>query len=410
MKLRISGKLLGIALWLLCVLATAKDRGLAASDRVLLVRNGESPISKTIAEDYAHRRGVRWILTVSCPDAAADAKAETLDFASYQHSIEAPLRAYLAAHPQIDFIVLTKGIPIRLVTPGPGITRYSLDSRLAALDYEQQRGAVRVEISDPNYGVDFHGRAWANRYWASTQQFSHRKFGGYLVTRLDGYTVSDAIALTTHALEAEHLAQAHSQPAGPILLDAVPHYGLVAAQSQPHNAFIRTLTPSGVVEILHESAFAGLNGDMQLAASLLTAHRIPVELDTSDAFVGARVPLMGYLSWGSNDPKFSDETYHALRFGPGAIGDTAVSSSGRTFLTVHDGGQSLAADLIAQGITGIKAYSDEPLLQAVASPSILFARYSRGWTLAESFYAASAMVGWEDLVIGDPLARAYPRP
>jgi hypothetical protein len=47
-------------------------------------------------------------------------------------------------------------------------------------------------------------------------------------------------------------------------------------------------------------------------------------------------------------------------------------------------------------------------VQAVASPSILFDRYTRGWTLAESFYAASALVGWQDIVIGDPLARAYP--
>lgn len=72
--------------------------------------------------------------------------------------------------------------------------------------------------------------------------------------------------------------------------------------------------------------------------------------------------------------------------------------------------QSLIADLIAQGVTGAKAYTDEPLVQAIASPSILFDRYTRGWTLAESFYAASALVGWEDIVIGDPLARAYPRP
>ena len=69
---------------------------------------------------------------------------------------------------------------------------------------------------------------------------------------------------------------------------------------------------------------------------------------------------------------------------------------------------ALIADLIAQGVSGVKGYTDEPLVQAVASPSIVFDRYTRGWTLAESFYAGSALVGWQDLVIGDPLARAYP--
>ena len=65
------------------------------------------------------------------------------------------------------------------------------------------------------------------------------------------------------------------------------------------------------------------------------------------------------------------------------------------------------ADLIDAGLTGAKAYSDEPFLIAIASPTILFDRYSRGWTMAESFYAASRFVGWEDIVIGDPLAAPY---
>ena len=56
----------------------------------------------------------------------------------------------------------------------------------------------------------------------------------------------------------------------------------------------------------------------------------------------------------------------------------------------------------------MKGYTDEPLLQAAASPSIIFERYSRGWTLADSLYAASALVGWQDIVVGAPLCRAYP--
>ncbi len=36
-----------------------------------------------------------------------------------------------------------------------------------------------------------------------------------------------------------------------------------------------------------------------------------------------------------------------------------------------------------EGVTGIKGYSDEPLVQAVAAPGILFERYTRGWSLAE---------------------------
>jgi uncharacterized protein (TIGR03790 family) len=115
---------------------------------------------------------------------------------------------------------------------------------------------------------------------------------------------------------------------------------------------------------------------------------------------------MGYTSWGSNDPKFNAENYHKLRFAPGGIAETAVSTSGRTFLPTT-GGQSLIADLIQCRVTGVKGYCDEPLLTAVASPTILFDRYTRGWTLAESFYAASRWTGWEDIVIGDPICSPY---
>jgi hypothetical protein len=72
------------------------------------------------------------------------------------------------------------------------------------------------------------------------------------------------------------------------------------------------------------------------------------------------------------------------------------------------GGQSAIGDLLAQGITGVKGYVNEPLLQAISSPYVTFNRYTRGYTLGESFAAGSHFVGWTDLVIGDPLAHPYP--
>ena len=61
-----------------------------------------------------------------------------------------------------------------------------------------------------------------------------------------------------------------------------------------------------------------------------------------------------------------------------------------------------------KGATGAKGYTDEPLLQAVASPSILFDRWARGWPLVECYLAASRFVGWEDVVVGDPLCQRQP--
>ncbi len=133
---------------------------------------------------------------------------------------------------------------------------------------------------------------------------------------------------------------------------------------------------------------------------------IPVELETSKQFAGNRTNLAGYYSWGSNDSHYKAEAYQSLQFAPGSISDTAVSTCARTFLPTQ-GGQFLTADLIAHGLTAAKGYSDEPWLQANSSPTIVLDRYTSGYTMAESFYAGSRFVGWEDVIIGDPLCAPY---
>lgn len=398
----------------LCVIASAQAAPPATmpgapdlTARVLVVRNANSPISKSIADDYARQRRVRNVVTVTCPDSAVDANAETIAFAAYQKDIETPVRAFLASHPSIDFIVLTKGIPIRLADAPqkdkPG--RLALDSCLAALDYDKQTGAIRVDLTDPGY-AGFSGLAWGNRYWNASEPFAHAKFGGYLVTRLDGYSEADAKALVAHALAAEKTAQSGKRPAGHILLDVCSGFGYADKAYQPKSLLTAKPGENKTI-IVAEEAYNEYNSDMRLAALRLGARGIPVKLEATELFAGKLTGLMGYVSWGSNDQKYDAAAYHSLGFAPGAICETAVSTSARTFLPTQ-GGQSLIADLVAQGVTGAKGYTDEPLLQAVASPSILLKNYTSGRTLAESYYAASRFVGWQDVVIGDPLCRAYP--
>jgi uncharacterized protein (TIGR03790 family) len=193
----------------------------------------------------------------------------------------------------------------------------------------------------------------------------------------------------SRALAAE-AGQAHG---GRVLLDVQPDFGIDEKTVQP-------LRITG--DILEESNWGSWNADLVQAAQSLESSGIPVELDLDETFVGNQSNLLGYFSWGSNDSHFTNQAYQSLSFAPGSIGDTAVSTSARTFLPTS-GGQSLIADLIAHGITGVKGYTNEPLLQANASPSVTLDRYFSGFDLAESFYAGSRFVGWEDIVIGDPL-------
>jgi uncharacterized protein (TIGR03790 family) len=367
-------------------------------DRTVVVVNANSPVSIAVAADYMKLRKVRQKIVVHCQDSATSSGNETISYANFQPAVEAPMRDYLAKHPEIDFVVLTKGVPIRITdAPGFGISNKqpSVDSYLAALDYASMK-PIKVALSDSG----FTGTAWANRFWDAKERFTHKKFGGYLVTRLDGYSEEDAKMLVRWSLAAEK-----KRPTGTILLDTCPSFGYDDPAKEPLPIFNGKPDPANGAKSLNEIAYKHYNSDMDRAGEELSKRGIPVQLERTDLFVQGS-DLMGYCSWGSNDSHFDAGNYAKLRFAPGALAETAVSTSARTFLHTS-GGQSLIADLVAGNVTGVKGYCDEPLLQAVASPTILFDRYTRGWTLVESFYAASRFIGWEDIILGDPLCRPY---
>ncbi len=91
----------------------------------------------------------------------------------------------------------------------------------------------------------------------------------------------------------------------------------------------------------------------------------------------------------------------------GALVETYVSTSGRTFNYPAFYGQSLAADLILDGVSGTKGYVWEPYLDACAHPDILFDAYTDGFYSAESYYMASQFLSWMDVVVCDPKLAVY---
>ena len=374
-------------------------------EEVVVVMNLKSPVSRAIATHYEKARHVTNVVHVSCQDSSVNAEDETMPYKDYQNEIEKPIRAFLALHPRVNFIVLTKGVPFRL-EGGPmgnawdgvkvGVATASIDSTLAALGYDKLADAKKYHFTGTMPGPSAaNGYAWANRYWNAQEPFSHAKFGGYLVSRLDAYTQAGAIKLVDDALESEQ-----HPPQGTVLLDAQSDFGVDDDyHSQP--APYRSLT------IPEELPWSAWFADMGHAAEVLQTRGVAVELDMTPNFVGHREGLAGYYSAGSNDPHYTDKLYQSLHFAPGSIGDTAVSTSARSLLPTHDGGQSLIADLVQHGLTAAKGYCYEPWLQANSSPTITLARYYAGYTMAESFYMGSHLVGWEDVVLGDPLCAPF---
>lgn len=333
-------------LFLFLFILTASS-ALGGSEQVLVVVNERSQSSKEVGRYYAARRRVppANICRISI---APDKKAPLADFRS---KIRKPILDHIRRHKltQVDYIVTTRGVPL-------------MDERGFSVDSLLTRAAFGTEkqMNSPYFG----------RY----ERFDSGKFHMYLVTRLDGYSTSDAKALVDRSLKAQGKR-------GKFLLDIDPGQD-------------------------RRKGYVELNQDIRAGVLGLMERNIPYVLESTDEFAGGHSGLMGYYSWGSNDLHFSRKSYLSNRFVPGAIGETIVSTSARSFVP-ETGGQSQIGDLIKIGITGVKGYTTEPYGTSMAKAHILFDRYTRGFNLAESFYMASPFICWKDVVIGDPLCAPY---
>jgi len=382
---------------LLCIilplLQGCSSRAVGGPENVLVVSNANSPVSQRIASYYMEERGItsKYLVNIRTIDSSLCATNESISPKDYIEQIHRPIQSYLdnqGLTNKIQYIVLTKGVPFKLSSDPTGGSSggQSVDSILATM------GMAKPPMLIINNNGKNIGNPIINRYWRSNKPFSHAEYGGYLVTRLDGYTEADAKALVDRALAPSPVERI-------VLLDADLKKGLGDPSVQP----ISLIAPDGSRLPETPIRFSDFNADMiHLHDLLLDRKQVNVVLDRTNDFVCNAKPLTVYVSWGSNDSKFNADTYHSLKFAPRSLAETAVSSSGRTLLKTT-GGQSLIADLIAQGAAGAKGYVTEPYLFAMASPSVFVCQYISGRNLAESFYSGSRLIGWKDIVLGDPL-------
>jgi uncharacterized protein (TIGR03790 family) len=349
-------------------------------DNVAVVINDASPASQRIGEYYARKRSVpaENVIHISAPT------TDEITKAAYDAAIQNAIAGAIVKHDLQDrilYIVLTKGIPLRIQgTSGQDGTVASVDSELTLL-YRRLTGRL-VATAGPVQNPYFLGNAPVT----DARPFSHAQHDIYLVTRLDAFTVDEAIRLIDRA----------SGPAatGRIVLDE------------------------------KATLFNRIGEDwLDEAAKRLKAmgNENRVLLDTSTKGVRDVDNVMGYYSWGSNDPDNRVRKF-GLGFVPGAIAATYVSSDARTFeeppaawqptenwndkQTWFAGSpQTLSGDLIREGATGVAGQVAEPYLGATIRPQILFPAYVSGFNLAESFYLSIPMLSWQTVVVGDPLCR-----
>jgi hypothetical protein len=390
--------------------------------RVLVVANRNSPVSLRVAQYYMQRRSIpaNHLLVLDLPDSSLS--FESIAYATYQHQVEKPLREFLQQRQwvyQTRYIVLTRGVPLRVRdVPYPlaggetFVQNQSVDSTIAAMDYKISPIPFKDSVDKASSGKDAYGLLTPNLYWRQTTPFEHHLSGGYMVTRLDGYSEADARVLVDRAMTPR------PRLAGSVLID--PFGGNEnSGESQVIDIFAPqdctpqvmphcSPQPRATAEIYGRDWSFHIDNDLRLSAEFMvkTWPQLSTAIAPPHTFATGQ-NLLGYVSWGSNDESFQATPYHNLRFRPGAIAETIVSTGARTFFPTGKG-QSLIGDLVAapEGVTGIRGYVDEPENMGIGSSTVLLSNYFQGANLATAYYRSIRFVGWRDVVLGDPLATA----
>lgn len=340
---------------------SAKENDTMA-EKVLVVINENSDDSIEVGSYYAKKRNIppKNICYIKCW------KGEDIYEDAFEKTIRTPVEKHLEEYglkEKIDYIVLTRGIPT-------GYRKGTVEDKDKKMpSYCVDSAMVTLYRSGKSVGMK------QNPYHASKERFSSTEYGMYLVTRLDGFSLEDAKALVDRSLAAK-------PQKGLFLFDANSNF-------------------SG------KSGYSKYNIWMENGARSLETRGYEVRLDKTKEFVYDN-KIMGYSGWGGNAEGFKTSIRNKLTFLPGAIAEQADSYSGGTLdKAKRTPKRSYAGDLIELGVTGTKGYANEPYLTAIADPEILFDRYTRGYNLAESFYAASRLINWQDIVFGDPLCCPY---
>jgi len=344
---------------------------------IVLVANTRHPFSEGVMRRYAELRGVPESQRLSV-DLSTNAVISRED---YQQRLERPLADWLRRHEATDrilVILLGPGLPLRIAGPlGRVGSGGSVDSDLSLL-YRKLTGAA-VPASGLVDNPYFHPAPLLQ-----PRPFDRRGFDIYLVTRLDGRNEQEALALLDRA-------------------DRRPSAFVSVVDGRPINASGPEARWMAEVEPRVRAA----RQDARVVA------------DASVDIITNVSGVTTYVSWGSNDHR---SRVPPVAFGPAAIASSFMSSDARTWAappetwkpgTWNDAGgyyggtpESLAADWLAAGLTGLGSQVAEPYLDGAFRPATLAEAWARGYTLAEAYYLALPYLSWQGVVFGDPLARA----
>ncbi len=343
----------------LCLLtATSGAYAQVSYDDVAVIINTNSSASRIIGQYFSSRRSIPAGNLIFVQVDTTE-EIDSVQFNLLRSQVESFLVLNNLQN-SINYLVTTKGVPLKVnrgATFSQTSPSSSVENELMLIlgTYSSHIGGAGPQMSP---------------YFYQNAHFSRAAYGVYLVTRLDAYSVQQVLDLIDRSGPGRQV-----DSTCPFLFDQDPSW------SSPLNTY------------------------MARAKTALDAKAKVSVLDASTTYVTNRQNVLGYMSWGSNDHYQQLYTQNAIphnTYVPGAIAETYVSTSGRSFDDPPSYGQSLVADLIAEGVSGVKGYVYEPYSNAMAHAYLLFDRYVSGYNLAESYFMGSLLVSWMDVVVGDP--------
>ena len=356
----------GLAVFVVYVPAADAQSG----ENVAVVINDASTASRTIGEYYVAKRGIppSNVIRIDLPE------DDQIDRRTYSGAIEWPIRARFAQfglQDRILYLVLTKGVPLQIIgTSGESGTFASVDAELT-FAYRRMTGQ---QVS-PVGAVD-------NPYFLGAKEvsearpFTHREHDLLLVTRLDGYSVEDALALVDRAAAPERNGRI-----------------VFTTQNAPRSPIINDWITSASLRLTKQG------------------YREQMVVANIDASPNER-PLLGYFGAA---PDMSTDRLRGARFLPCSIVARAEPINATTFrdpANTKRFGESApstlrAGELIRAGIAGTVGFVGDPSGGTVVRPDVLYPAYVAGFNLAEAIYLAMPRLGRRTVVIGDPLCAPF---
>lgn len=406
----------------LLLLATSLRAELTET-QVLLVINTNSASSLAIAGVYTNLHPDVHVVRIGASTAASITRT------NFNTQIRDPIRAFLtnnSLQSTVVAVVTTKGLPRAIAQVGPGssfssgLANYaSVDADLTMLWQElaasgTDSGSVLTNLLAglaQNYVVNpFHNTnatmasfTRANiltaksfavpdpiagaGYTVNTNAPTANQFTPgdmYLVNRLDAFTVAD---VTNSILRTRNIVIDKTQVT--VVLDRDGNNWDGNAAGRPFSQV----------------------PDFAPTRDALTNAGFEVIFDDTDTHItNASNPVIAYAGYGNNahvphDPQYIQEELQ-FTYAPGAMFNTYESFNGSDFENPAHGTQGMIADwLLVGGSLGV-AHVTEPFTFPVADNVIMMVRMlTGGVSWAEAAWAALPVISWQNIVIGDPLAK-----